>query len=97
MITLSHRAQIKRFTSDLLKVLKGQPSKQMALYDLPAMFAKITLRPFKICDYGVCEIEDMIADISETSVVISTENSDGTDDIVISIHKREQTNNDEVA
>ena len=34
----------------------------------------------------------MIADVSETSVVISTECNDGTDDIMISIPKREQTN-----
>ena len=40
----------------------------------------------------MCEIEDMIADVSETSVVISTESNDGTDDIMISIPKREQTN-----
>merc|ERR1719228_1467915 len=90
MITLSHRAQVKRFTSDLLKVLKAQPSKQIALYDLPAMFEKSTHKTFKISDYGVCEIEDMIADVSETSVVISTDNNE--DDIVISMPKREQTN-----
>ena len=53
MITLSHRAQVKRFTSDLLKVLKTQPSKQIALYDLPSMFEKSTHKTFKISDYGV--------------------------------------------
>ena len=55
MITLSHRAQVKRFTSDLLKVLKGQPSKQIALYDLPAMFEKNSHKAFKISDYGVSD------------------------------------------
>merc|ERR1719273_2121165 len=55
------------------------------------MFEKSTHKTFKISDYGVCEIEDMIADVSETSVVISTESNDGTDDIMISIPKREQT------
>merc|ERR1719219_3222592 len=64
----------------------------MALYDLPVMFEKMTHRVFKICDYGVCEIEDMISDVSETSVVITTENNDGADDVMISIPKREQTN-----
>ena len=49
----SHRAQVKRFTSDLLKVLKTQPSKQIALYDLPTMFEKSTHKTFKISDYGV--------------------------------------------
>ena len=53
MITLSHRAQVKRFTSDLLKVLKTQPAKRLALYDLPGAFSKTLLKSFKICDYGV--------------------------------------------
>ena len=44
MITLSHRAQIKRFTSDLLRVLKTQATKQVAVTDLPGLFSKITAR-----------------------------------------------------
>jgi meiosis arrest female protein 1 len=68
MITLSHRAQVKRFTSDLLRVLKAQPAKQIALYDLPAVFEKSMSRTFKICDYGVCEIEDILTEVSETSI-----------------------------
>lgn len=76
----------------LLQVLKGQPSKQIALYDLPTLFEKSNHKAFKISDYGVCEMEDMIGEVSETSVVITTENNDGTDDVMISIPKREQTN-----
>ena len=50
-------------------------------------------KTFKIADYGVCEIEDLISDLSETSVVITNEtNEDGSDDVLISIPKREQTN-----
>lgn len=52
-ITLSHRAQIKRFTSDLLKMLKGQPSKQVAIADFPLVFEKVIGKKFKISDYGV--------------------------------------------
>ena len=44
MITLSHRAQVKRFTSDLLRVLKTQATKQVAVTDLPGLFSKITAR-----------------------------------------------------
>ena len=60
MITLSHRAQVKRFTSDLLKVLKTQPAKRLALYDLPAMFSKSLLKTFKISDYGVSSMRKNI-------------------------------------
>ena len=110
MITLAHRAQIKRFTSDLLRVLKSQTTKQVSLasrihfnvpymylfsfykikvsmLDLPGLFEKVMCKPFRIADYGVCDVEDLLLEISETSVVLS-----GTgDDIVISLPKREQT------
>lgn len=94
MITLSHRAQVKRFTSDLLKVLKTQPAKRMALHDLPGLFSKCLLKQFKINDYGVCEVEDILNEVSETSVVLSSETIDGTDDLIISIPKREQTSDE---
>jgi len=87
MITLSHRAQVKRFTSDLLRVLKSQASKQVGLTELPSVFEKTLNRKFKISDYGVCDVEDILQEVSETSVVLSGEG----DDIYIAIPKREQT------
>ncbi len=45
--------QVKRFTNDLLKVLKAQPSKQISILDLPLCFEKSLTRHFKIADYGV--------------------------------------------
>ncbi len=45
--------QVKRFTNDLLKVLKAQPSKQISILDLPLCFEKSLTRHFKISDYGV--------------------------------------------
>lgn len=87
MITLSHRAQVKRFTSDLLRVLKSQASKQVGLMELPSVFEKTLIRKFKISDYGVCDVEDILQEVSETSVVLSGEG----DDLYIAIPKREQT------
>ena len=64
---------------------------------MPAAYEKLFHKIFKISDYGVCEIEDMITDISETSVIVTQETApDGNEDYVISIPKREQTN-EEVA
>lgn len=42
-VTLSHRAQVKRFTSDLLRVLKSQSSKQIFIMDLPIVYSKYTM------------------------------------------------------
>lgn len=40
-VTLSHRAQIRRFTSDLLRVLKAQASKQVTLKEFPAVYNRV--------------------------------------------------------
>jgi hypothetical protein len=38
VITLSHSAQMKRFTADLLKVLRAQPDKSLMLQQLPELY-----------------------------------------------------------
>lgn len=46
-----------------------------------------SIRTFKICDYGVCDLEDLLLEISETSVVLTTID----DELMVAIPKREQT------
>ncbi|RXG57250.1 Meiosis arrest female protein 1-like protein, partial [Armadillidium vulgare] len=86
-ITLSHRVQIKRFSSDLLRVLKGQPSKMITLKAFPEAFEKTIGKPWDVTDYGICDIMDLLREIQETTVVLKN-TEDGT---LISIPKREQT------
>lgn len=38
VITLSHSAQMKRFTADILKVLRAQPEKSLMLHQLPNIY-----------------------------------------------------------
>ena len=45
--------QVKRFQSDLLKILKTQPNKQVLLSELPQAYEKALNRRFNIVDYGV--------------------------------------------
>ncbi|XP_034936191.1 meiosis regulator and mRNA stability factor 1 isoform X2 [Chelonus insularis] len=88
MVTLSHRAQVRRFTSDLLRVLKAQASKQITLSDFPTVYTRVIAKPWNVVDYGVCEIGDILADVSENTVVV-TDTDDG--DKTIAIPKRDQT------
>jgi len=88
VITLSHRAQVRRFTSDLLRVLKSQASKQVTLSEFSAVYQRVLNRPWDIVDYGVCEFRDVMGEVSENTVVVTTQ-EDG--DLIISIPKREQT------
>ncbi|XP_014255164.1 meiosis regulator and mRNA stability factor 1-like [Cimex lectularius] len=87
IVTLSHRTQVRRFTSDLLRVLKVQPSKKILLSELPAAFHSVLSRPFDPIDYGLCYLSDLIDQVSENIVLLSQVG----DDRVIYIPKREQT------
>lgn len=40
-ITLTHRAQVRRFTTDLCRVIKTQNSKQMMLSEFPSHYEKV--------------------------------------------------------
>lgn len=85
-ITLSHTAQIRRFTSDLLRVLKSQASKQVLLSDFPAAYERVLSRPFDPVDYGLCEVEDLLEEVSENTVVVQMV----VDDVLLAIPKKEQ-------
>lgn len=86
-VTLSHRAQVKRFSSDLMRILKSQASKQINVMDFPIVYYKIIGKGFDIADYGVCYIEDMLSEIPDTTVVVSGVGKD----MIMAIPRREQT------
>ncbi|XP_045477730.1 meiosis regulator and mRNA stability factor 1 isoform X2 [Harmonia axyridis] len=87
LITLSHSAQMRRFTSDLLKVLKVQPCKQITILEFPIAYEKVISKPFSPIDYGLCTFEDLIGELPENTIVISHKD----DVITIAVPKREQT------
>ncbi|KAJ8664397.1 hypothetical protein QAD02_006059 [Eretmocerus hayati] len=89
VVTLSHRAQIRRFTSDLLRILKAQASKQVTLSEFPSIYARVIGKPWDVSDYGVCELDDILCEVSENTVVVTSCNSGK--DRLIAIPKREQT------
>jgi len=87
-ITISHAAQVKRFTNDLLKVLKLQPEKQLLLSHLPEAFSSCFRRNFDIVSYGVCYVVDMLEVLPEGTVLLEKVTDD---DCIISVFKRNQT------
>ncbi|KAG0718693.1 Meiosis regulator and mRNA stability factor 1 [Chionoecetes opilio] len=87
ILTLAHKAQVKRFSSDLLRVLKGQPTKAITLQNFPSAYEKIVNRQWNVVDYGVCDIEDLLAEVCENTVIVSRS---GTE-VTVGIPKREQT------
>lgn len=87
-VTLSHRAQMKRFTSDLLRLLKAQASKQLTVSLFNTVYEKTLCRPFDPRDYGLCQLSDLLAQVAEASVVVMA-TADGEE--TIALPKREQT------
>lgn len=88
IVTLSHKAQVRRFTSDLMRVLKSQPNKQIDLEDFPVQYEKVTGRPWDPCHYGLCELEDLLSCSPQSSIIVETRDDGHT---WVSIPKREQT------
>ncbi|KAJ8363878.1 hypothetical protein SKAU_G00127090 [Synaphobranchus kaupii] len=87
LLTLTHRAQVKRFTQDLLKLLKFQVSKQVVIQDFMQAYHWCFSRDWRVIDYGMCDLMDLLAEIPDTTITITPQDTD----TLISIPKRERT------
>lgn len=87
VITLTHSSQMRRFISDLLRVLKVQPNKQIDLTEFPTAYERTLNRPFNPVEYGLCTLDDLLCEVPENTIVIMREN----ENFYISVPKREQT------
>ncbi|XP_006983930.1 meiosis regulator and mRNA stability factor 1 isoform X2 [Peromyscus maniculatus bairdii] len=87
LLTLTHRAQVKRFTQNLLKLLKSQASKQVVVKEFSQAYHWCFSKDWDVTEYGVCELMDIISEIPDTTICLSQQD----DDMVICIRKRERT------
>ena len=97
IITLAHKAQVRRFTNDVLKMLKNRSDKHLLMSEFPKVYEETFFKPLNIFDYGVCLLQDIFAEIPENTLVFEelTDDLHNTKDVVISVFKRVQ-NNEEV-
>ncbi|XP_023680927.1 meiosis regulator and mRNA stability factor 1 isoform X4 [Paramormyrops kingsleyae] len=87
LLTLTHRAQVKRFTQDLLKLLKFQVSKQVVIRDFMQAYHWCFSRDWSVVEYGMCDLMDLLSEIPDTTITITLQDTD----TIISIPKRERT------
>ncbi|KAL3876190.1 hypothetical protein ACJMK2_034060, partial [Sinanodonta woodiana] len=92
VLMLTHRAQVRRFTTDVLRLLKTINGRQITLSCLPDALTKMTGKLWDVIEYGVCTTEDMLADIPPSTIIATKEGSD----IVLSIPKRADQTAEEV-
>ena len=64
-MTLTHRAQVKRFTQEVVKILKAQQDRKCMAYQLPGLYLETFNSPFQLEDFGVCELADLLSDVPE--------------------------------
>lgn len=69
-ITLTHREQIKRFASDLIKVVKSQPGKKLKLSHFAKAYERALGRSFRVEDYGTSNMNSLLAEIWEGTINI---------------------------
>lgn len=89
-ITLTHKMQVRRFTSDLLRVLRTQSTKSILLSQLSMIFEQIQAKKFDITDYGVCDVKDILDGLANSNVIIVS-TLPHIMDVMISIPKRKQS------
>ncbi|XP_060504576.2 meiosis regulator and mRNA stability factor 1 isoform X7 [Panthera onca] len=87
LLTLTHRAQVKRFTQDLLKLLKSQASKQVIVREFSQAYHWCFSKDWDVTEYGVCELIDIVSEIPDTTICLSQQDSE----MAICIPKRERT------
>ena len=82
---------MKRFITDVLKVLKSQQGQEIHLDDFPTAFNEVfSSRKFTPEDYGMCTLVDLVQElVKNTSLVRISENNDGS--LVLCIRPRQQT------
>lgn len=91
-ITLTHATQLRRFSNDVFKILRSQPSRSICLSKLPQAFLSTHHHIFEVTDYGVCDIEDLVDGLRHNSFIVVSKPRDDTDDYLLSLQKRRQTN-----
>jgi len=84
---------MKRFASDVFRVLKAQPGvkKQVRMVDFPQAFAAaFTGKTFSPEDYGLCFFSDLVAELVEHFAMMTVVvGEDGEE--YLAIPKKEQT------
>ncbi|KAH8361199.1 hypothetical protein KR200_006410, partial [Drosophila serrata] len=92
-ITLTHRTQIRRFTSDLFRVLRASGNNSLLLSQLPVIFSQTQSRNFDVTDYGVCDIVDILDSLVNSNIIVLSPVHNGKDKL-ISMPKRKQTSSE---
>ncbi|KAG8145599.1 hypothetical protein E2320_012115 [Naja naja] len=83
LLTLTHRAQVKRFTQDLVKLVKSQASKRVVVKEFLHAYHWCFSKDWDVTEYGVCELVDLISEIPNTTISLTYQGRNGEDEAVL--------------
>lgn len=75
VITISAAAQSRRWTSDLVKLLKAQPGRAISPRDIPQLYQATFGRPFSPVDYGLCTLDELMRCVMPQTIVTGPDNT----------------------
>ncbi|KAM3964554.1 meiosis regulator and mRNA stability factor 1-like protein [Aphomia sociella] len=75
VITISAAAQSRRWTSDLVKLLKAQPGRVIAPTEIASLYQATFGRPFSPVDYGVCTLAELMQRVAPQAVQLDADGS----------------------
>ncbi|XP_059045300.1 meiosis regulator and mRNA stability factor 1-like [Achroia grisella] len=75
VITISAAAQSRRWTSDLVKLLKAQPGRVILPMEIPELYQSTFGRLFSPVDYGLCTLKELMQRVAPQAVIVDI---DGT-------------------
>ncbi|CAF3613838.1 unnamed protein product, partial [Rotaria sp. Silwood1] len=86
IITITHRCQMKRFTNDIIRILKNKPQRSMSISEIPIEYEIAYKKPFCIADFGMCYLDDLVNEVKDNKeLVVEAEKS------IIKLYRKERT------
>ncbi|CAF1213712.1 unnamed protein product [Adineta steineri] len=86
IMTITHRCQMKRFTNDIIRILKNKPQRSMSISEIPLEYEIAYKKPFCIDDFGMCFLEDLVNEVKDNKELVVE-----ADKNIIKLYRKERT------
>ncbi|CAF1370729.1 unnamed protein product, partial [Adineta ricciae] len=86
ILTITHRCQMKRFTNDIIRILKNKPQRSMSISDIPTEYEMAYKKAFYVRDFGMCSLADLVNEVKDNKeLVVEAEKN------IIKLYRKERT------
>ncbi|CAF1011563.1 unnamed protein product [Adineta steineri] len=86
IMTITHRCQMKRFTNDIIRILKNKPQRSMSISEIPIEYEMAYKKSFSVADFGMCYLEDLVNEVKDNKELVVEADKD-----IIKLYRKERT------